>query len=75
MSTASVASVRLLLDTHILLPDCLPAAYDPGSEESVMVVVVVGLVILVAAVIVAVAGVLSNSGASHGLAHGWAAPA
>lgn len=74
MSTASVASVRLLLDTHILLPDCLPAAYDPGSEESVMVVVV-GLVILVAAVIVAVAGVLSNSGASHGRAHGWAAPA
>ena len=35
-------------------------------------IVIVGLVILIAAVIAAVAGVLSNSGGSHALGHGFA---
>jgi Sec-independent protein translocase protein TatA len=35
-------------------------------------IVVLGLIILVAAVVVGVAGVLTNSGAGHGLTHGFA---
>jgi hypothetical protein len=34
-------------------------------------IIILGLIILVAAVIAGVAGVLSNSGSGHGLAHGF----